>query len=298
MKLIYHPTFNLFLRVILKPFRSIIPKKFHFPVNGKVKVALPEGKSFWFSGNQTSPHTREMYWYGIKGFEYGTIHIFIHLIKQSKCFFDIGANIGYYSLVARCYNKTALIHSFEPLPAAYKYFLKNKELNEFNDIVINSTALSNTNGEAVFYSYKNPKFMDEEDHLRGDSSLVLSDYPNGARIEFKVKTQTLDDYVIENIKPGTKIDLLKIDTEGSENLVFEKAVNVLNDHRPIIMCEIIKGGIEKIIDQQLSSFNYVFFMITEKGLILKPNIIPESIKEDYFCVPKEKAELLSQFLIS
>jgi FkbM family methyltransferase len=297
MKWIYYPGVNLFLRTVLLPFRTLIPKKFLFPVNGSLTVDLPEGKKFIFSGNQTSPHTREMYWYGIKGFEYGTIHIFIDLVKRSKCFFDIGSNIGYYSLVARAYNPGMIIHAFEPLPAANKYLRKNASLNKFNDIVISNFALSNSNGKATFFSYKNPKFMYVEDHLRGDSSLVSSKYNKDARIEFEVNTTTLDDYVKEHLDQGTKVDLLKIDTEGSENLVFEGAVKVLTDHRPVILCEIIKDGIEREINRQLAAHRYKFYLITEQGLIYKQNIIPDKIKEDYFCVPEEKEELIRKYIL-
>ena len=225
MRFIYHPIINSTLRFFLSPFKKLIPKKYHFPVNGKVKVSLPEGKHFIFAGNQTSPHTTVMYWEGVKGFEYGTFIVFEHLIKQSKCFFDIGSNIGYYSLVGRAFNKKTIIHGFEPLPAANKYFKLNASLNNFNNIIISNTALSNENGEATFFSYKNPKFLYLEDHLRGDSSLIASSNVKDTKIEFKVKTQTLDSYVKENLNSEIKIDLLKIDTEGSENLVFAGAEN-------------------------------------------------------------------------
>jgi len=296
-KFIYIPAVNLFVRTVLSPFKSIVPVKYRFPVTGKITVKLPESKSFIFSGNETSPHTRQMFWYGIEGFEYGTLNVFIHLIKQSKCFFDIGANIGYYSLTAACYNTKTNIYAFEPLPAALKYLKINIALNHFNNIVANDLALSNSKGEAVFYSYLNPKFKHISEHLRGDSSLVIGDDIAGERIEFKVETQTLDEYVKLNLKSEQKIDLLKIDTEGSENLVFEGGQMVLSEHRPIIMCEIIKGGIEKIIDSQLSTHNYKFYLIDDKGLIHKTKIEPESIKEDYFCVPQEKVSLIESFIL-
>src|SRR5688500_18132123 len=127
--------------------------------------------------------------------------------------------------------------------------------------------------------------MHVKDHLRGDSSLVISSNDSGPREAFKVRTQTLDGYVKENLPDGTRIDLIKIDTEGSENLVFEKGQMVLAVHRPVIVCEVIKGGIENIINEQLKHHNYTFFRITENGLIHQENINPESLKEDYFCVP-------------
>ncbi len=297
MRLIYNPAINYFLRTVLSPFKKLIPKKYHFPVNGKVNVKLPEGKGFIFAGNQTSPHTTVMYWQGVKGFEYGTLPVFIHLIKQSNCFFDIGANIGYYSLVAAAFNKKAIIHAFEPLPSANKFLRKNVELNNFKNIIVSNAALSNSNGTAKFFSHKNPKYLYVEDHLMGDSSLVAQHEYGSTRFEFDVNTKTLDDYAIENLGPGVKIDLLKIDTEGSENLVFDQAKNVLKEHRPIIMCEIIRGGIEKEVDAQLSAYNYEFYLITEKGLKPQKNINAIDVKEDYFCVPAEKRKLIEQFII-
>ncbi|MGE0568466.1 MAG: FkbM family methyltransferase, partial [Bacteroidia bacterium] len=233
---------------------------------------------------------------GIKGFEYEPYLVFCQLAKSSDLFFDIGSNIGYYSFVAKSFNPSIKVFAFEPMPSVRKYLEINCKLNNFHDVKIHEIALSNSNTEATFYSNKNPRFPEIEDHLYGDNSLIEEATGNISKIEVKVKTQTLDIFVERNLNPDQKIDLMKLDTEGSENLVLEGAKNVLKNHRPIIMCEVIKGFIEKEIETILLSNNYKLFAVNENGLTEVNNLIVEKGKLDFFFVPEEKVDKVEIFL--
>lgn len=294
MPFIHKNPINLILRRALSPFKKVLPSRFYFAINGTEVIKLTEGKTMLFHANPTSNLLRVLFWKGIQGFEYAPYKIFVELAKRSSVCFDIGANIGYYSIVAKIFNPKIIVHGFEPLPSANKYFKINVELNKLNDIHIHQTALTNFNGTATFYSNLNPRFPDEKDHLFGDNSLNTEATGNISKIEVQVKTQTLDSFVSENLTNGEKIDLIKIDTEGTENLVFEGGSNVLSQHRPIIMCEVIKGFIEREIENVLSKHDYLYFEVGEKGLVKVDSLIVASGKTDFFFVPSEKKERISE----
>jgi len=297
MALIHTQPINTIVRTLVKPFSNIISKKFYFAIDGTIDVKLTEGKHLLFTANPTSNLLRVLFWQGIEGFEYNEYKIFTELAKKSNCFFDIGANIGYYSIVAKLFNKNIIVHGFEPLPGARKYFQKNVTLNNFDDIIIQEIALCDQTGEAEFYSNINPRFKHLEDHLFGDSSLDINATGNFQRVKFNVKTDTLDNYVLNNLKSDLKIDLIKMDTEGTENLVLKGAHNVLTFHQPIIMCEIIKGFIEKEMEDILKKYNYSFYIVRTNGLEYSANLVAEKGKTDYFLVPESKSVSIKKFII-
>jgi FkbM family methyltransferase len=298
MALIHTQPINYLLRSILKPFSKFLPKKYYFAIDGRIKVKLTEGKQLIFEANPTSNLLRVLFWNGIKGFEFQEYEIFTNLIKDCKCFFDIGANIGYYSIVAKKFNSSISVHGFEPLPSARKYFEINAALNNIPDIFINEIAISNKNGTATFHSNINPRFRNLKDHLFGDNSLDINSTGNFDRVKLDVKTQTLDSYVEQYLTKNEKIDLIKMDTEGTENLVLQGANIVLTDHRPIIMCEIIHGVIEKEVGEIMVKNNYSFLRIIENRLELTNKLIIDGAKENYFFVPAEKMNIMGNYLDS
>jgi FkbM family methyltransferase len=298
MSFIHKPLPNKIIRSILKPFSRFIPKKFQFAINGTISIELDETHRMLFHANPTSNVFNMLFWGGVKGFEYNEFKVFKHIVKSSKLFLDIGANIGYYSCVAKTYNRSIKVHGFEPMPSANKYFKNNCRINHFEEIGVHETALTNFKGEATFYSNVNPKFPKETDFLYGDNSLNSAATGVISRIEIKVKTDTLDNFVKDHLAPDEKIDLIKLDTEGTENLVMEGAATVLKTHRPIIMCEVIKGFIERELETILSANSYLYFEVKDKGLKEVKKLEVPTGKLDYFFVPSEKVALITDLIIT
>ena len=69
---------------------------------------------------------RELYWNYYKcDFEF--TNILLDLTKNSKVFFDIGANIGYYTMIAKKANPELNIYSFEPSNGPFHFLKQNLE---------------------------------------------------------------------------------------------------------------------------------------------------------------------------
>lgn len=121
-------------------------------------------------------------------------------------FYDIGANCGYYSLLAG--KRQATIHAFEPSNDSLRITRHNILNNAILKTKVHQVALSNQNGSLVFHTYSSS----------GNDSLVKRDIPEGHELKYKknykVKAVKLDDLVLQKSLPLPSI--VKIDIEGAE----------------------------------------------------------------------------------
>ena len=290
--LLYDETINALTRSLLRPFRAVLPTSVKFPVNGTMMVRGKSAPSFKMNTNPTNAVTKFLFWNDIEGFEFNAVQVFLKLLPQTNVFFDIGSNIGYYSLLAASASNDSIeTYAFEPMPSIYDYLVKNCKINKYKNIHPVKLALSDCNGEAEFYAINNPKFA-QFPQLTGDGSLNENSSVNGSKTFFKVQTETLDTFVA-NTLGSKKIDLIKLDTEANEHKVLAGATMVLSKHRPIIQCEVLKNQIEDELENVLAPHNYLYFVATHKGLqvvkSLKGNTTPYN---DHYLVPAEKLEIL------
>jgi FkbM family methyltransferase len=168
------------------------------------------------------------------------------IIKENFLVFDVGAHIGYYTVILSSHLKSGSIIAFEPDKENLKYLKKNVEENSLTNVTIINKAVSNKAGESVFY----------KDINTGRTSSLESNawHPNAAetRTEF-VNTTTVDDsanhYGIPNF--------IKCDVEGHELSVLKGAMKVLN-HKPILFIEVIKENRIDVLDI-LKQYDYKIF---------------------------------------
>ena len=79
-----------------------------------------------------------------------------NFVKFLFTIFDVGANTGIYSLVAKTLNKEAKVFAFEPSSKLSKSLNKNNQINNY-DIICEKIALSNKSDHQIFYdtTYEN-----------------------------------------------------------------------------------------------------------------------------------------------
>lgn len=142
-------------------------------------------------------------------------------IDSNQIFIDIGANVGYYSLkFSSIIGKDGKIIAIEPDPDTFDILNKNYQLNNFQNIESLNLAISEKDG--FLNLFRNEKHS-------GTSSL-FSNSNNDDSI--KIPTKTLDN-LLEN--RFNKIDLIKIDTEGSELSILKGATNILKITNKILI---------------------------------------------------------------
>jgi FkbM family methyltransferase len=130
-------------------------------------------------------------------------------IRDGFVFIDIGANIGAYSLfVAARAQGAACILAVEPQPEIFDRLTYNIRQNPFGCIKAVACAVADKTGELTL-------FLDPRN--RGESSVkVMKSSQSGA---VRVPTKTLLDLIGE--EGFTRIDAIKIDVEGAEDLILE-----------------------------------------------------------------------------
>ncbi len=293
-KAIYNHSINKVLRNINTALAPMLPSVIEISPSGIIKLKNNKGETLKLKTNQTSYLTHLLFWKGYRNFEY--TDIFLRLIKKVDSFYDIGANIGYYSLLAAFENKNIKVTGFEPAAGPLYFFKENIRINKFNNIKIEPFALSHINGEIEFYEVANIKYKYLEHNLAGESNAGSKKEGRNFVIN-KVKTTTLDNYVEMNSE--TKIDLIKLDTEGTENLILANSFKVLRQMKPIIICETLFNKIEPELEKIMKSVGYQFFNHSGTGLKKVESIIrqeDDGIRNCFFVHP-HKYHLIEEFIL-
>lgn len=288
-RIIYHPALNPILLWINRLFSPIT--KFQLPPSGTIKIKTDEGAQFKMITNQTSYVTKLLYWNGANSFEYTPV--FKKLVTSCNVFIDIGANTGYYSLVASMINKEIEVHSFEPAQGPLHYLNKNVMLNNLEKrISVHPIALSGKSGSLNFYEVRNKKYSYLPHNLGGVGSLVHDE----SKTAYSVKTETLDSFI--NEKSISTIDLIKIDTEGTENLILEGAEKIIRKFQPIIICETLFNRIESKLEAIMKNHGYLFFNYKNRKLEEVSTLFREADNgvRDCFFVPLSKLHLIKEFI--
>lgn len=293
-QLIYNPSINYILRNISKIVKPVLKTNFRIPPSGTLNLNTESGL-IKIATNQTSYLTQLLFWNGYKKFEYSAL--FEELVKDISAFLDIGSNIGYYSLLAIKSNPNINAFAFEPALGPKHFLKKNIALNNFQENLIHvDTALSNESGTIDFYEVANKKYTYLTHNLAGEGNAGTKTTSRNF-IKNTVKSMTLSEFVAD--EKITKIDLIKIDTEGTETDILNSGIETLKKHQPIIICETLFNTIENELDDFFTQLNYHKFNHTEKGLKKVKTIKrgkDDGIRNCFF-VPESKLELISKFVV-
>jgi len=141
--------------------------------------------------------------------------LFKRLVDKGMVVVDIGANIGYYTLLAaHLVGEEGKVFAFEPDPYNYSLLCRNIKVNGYRNVIPVQKAVSNEFGETKL-------FLDRS-NLGGHS---LSEANVDLRDTITVEATSLDEY----FKNGDcKVDVIKIDVQGLEMKVLEGMTNLIN----------------------------------------------------------------------
>ncbi|MBN1870873.1 MAG: FkbM family methyltransferase [Candidatus Omnitrophica bacterium] len=141
-----------------------------------------------------------------------------NVLKKGMVVADVGANIGYHTLqIARSVGPEGKVYAFEPDPENYRLLVKNIRENNFKNIITVQKAVSEKTSIGRLFLC--------EEH-RGDHRIYR---PQGTRRRtIEVEMVALDDF-FSNGKP---VDVIKIDVQGAEHLVFSGMRNLMRRRNP------------------------------------------------------------------
>jgi FkbM family methyltransferase len=148
------------------------------------------------------------------------------LVDPGEVFWDVGANIGYFSLLAaRALRHTGQVVAFEPGRVAYGRLLANIALNQFSNILPVKAAVVDKPGEVTLYL--------AEDTADGCASIFGAQA--AAQHCESCPAINLDEFRRRQDLPLP--DFIKIDVEGAELLVLRGAEEILATSRPLLLLE-------------------------------------------------------------
>jgi FkbM family methyltransferase len=187
-------------------------------------------------------------------------------LSPGNTFVDVGANLGIYALVAsRIVGPSGRVIAFEPSQQSFFLLKENVALNSFTNVQIYRVAVSDRTGKAFLYHGADP----------GENSLG-KDPRLGSEGE-EVETQSLDNALGQ--ASVERVDLIKMDVEGAEELVVRGANKIVASHKPAIIFEVNQEASARLglsprgAWDQLKSLGYKFFSVKSNG-VHKANSLP------------------------
>ena len=184
------------------------------------------------------------------------------IVKSNDVCLDIGANIGYFTILMA--KQCELVYAFEPEPTNFMMLLKNIELNDLRKKVCSFDC-------AV---------TDESDYEESTQNLYVCSKNNGMHRTYpsvhcvsepiQVDSIRIDDMKFEVMK----INFIKMDAEGSELPALKGMTELLERDRPVILMEFHPPSIEEKRDNPKEIYDLL------KGLGYKIYLIP-NIKEEF-----------------
>jgi len=226
---------NFFGRLLRLPLK-LIPKKMVLPIlQGKLR-----GKK-WVVG--AGEHG---YWLG--SYEMNKRQAFEDEIKSGAVVYDIGANVGYYSLLAaELVGDEGHVYAFEPLPRNISFLKQHMAINHLENVTVIEAAVSDAGGEAYF----NLGASTSMGHLAETG-------------EITVEKVSLDEMLADGLlKPP---DYMKVDVEGAEYEALMGARKLIEKYRPILFLDTHQREAHKPTIALLEKLDYRFDILDGKAL--------------------------------
>jgi FkbM family methyltransferase len=231
----------------------------HLPRSGRVEARLPDGRMLvlWSRGDDWV--TNQVFWHGWTGHEPETAPLFRALAAEARVTIDVGAHVGFYALVAGHANPAGRVFAFEPLPLAAERLRRHIALNGLANVECLPVAASDAEGDVAFHVPTGHPLPCSA----GTSAAFHAPWAH-AMETMRVPCVTLDGFVRE--RGLAAVDLIKIDVEGGEPAVLRGATEVLERHRPDVVCEVLSAtrAAEELV-AILRPLGYAFYLLTADG---------------------------------
>lgn len=211
-----------------------------------------------------------------------------NMLVPGATFVDVGANLGIYTLVASSIvGHLGRVIAFEPSAQSFPLLQKNIVLNSLTNVCALPAALSEKRGTVRLY------------HAPCCSSgNSLAHHPSFPESFENVTAETLDDFLQR--MPAGRVDLIKMDVQGAEELVLRGAQKVLASMNPAIVFEFWPEGAALLglspygAWDLLEALGYRFFTVGYDSAIESINSAPtESTYSNVLAIHHEKLRAFS-----
>lgn len=226
-----------------------------------ITVQHPCGKPIQFFRADESEIYKYYYWKGFDSYEVEATSFVQERANRYSWFVDIGAYIGHFPIAISFANPAISITCYEPVAMIAQALKNNLTANDLNDVKVIEAAVTQSAGEIEFFL---PEYS-----LSQLSSLgsVHNRFSGGAEnsergCQVTVVKSVEAANILNDLPSG--LGLVKLDTEGTESVIFTSLKNALEERQPDLIFEVIhppEGQIEEI-EGVLLPLGYRFYLLT------------------------------------
>lgn len=187
--------------------------------------------------------------------------LFKQAIKEGMVVVDVGAHIGYYTLMAaKLVGTNGRVYAFEPDPSNCRLLVHNLHENGYENVVAVQKAVANKKAKTVlFLNNKN----------LGSHSLSRDNVPELIN-SIEVESITLNEFFEKEVG-NFKVDFVKIDAQGAEGIIVEGMTKIIQNNDNLkIMMEFWPSGLANLgtdpkkLLVKLRNYGFKFQRINEK----------------------------------
>ena len=211
--------------------------------------------------------------------------LFYALIKPRMTVLDVGANMGYYTLIAaKLVGSAGRAYAFEPDPENCQLIVKSVQLNGYNNVSVFNNAVGDRRGRVKL-------------HLESTNwghSLSPRNINNPAG-SIEVELITLDD-LYQAGKLGDHIHFIKLDVQGAEELVLKGARMIIQEQRPVAVMELEPARLNNMGSDALNLLHWFEHEGYSIRVIEKDIDVPKSATPEMITFAAEKMGVLNVLL--
>jgi FkbM family methyltransferase len=192
-------------------------------------IAHGQGKGLRFNPGGANPG------YVLGTTEPGVQQALVELLEPGMTFYDVGANMGFFSLIAwRRVGPGGRVRAFEPLPGSARTLRHNVALNDAQNVEVVEAAVGAEPGRA--------QLAVTADSVQAHLADIDTDTPTLGVVDVEV---TAVDAEVAAGRPAP--DVVKVDVEGAELAVLDGMRQTFQEHRPALICE-LHGTASEVCD--------------------------------------------------
>jgi FkbM family methyltransferase len=246
----------------------------HLPRTGPVRSSLPNGEvvRLWSRGDDWI--SNQVFWRGWDGYEPETTQLFFKLAQEARVVVDVGAFVGYFSLLAALANRRSRVLAFEPMPDNAERLQRHIRLNRLDNVELVRAAVASSSGTAELFhtGSANPS----------STSLVREFMSSHDVVHASVVPTVALDQFLEDRGVGA-VSLLKLDIETGEPDALRGMSQTLVRDKPAIFCEVLSTDVGRQVQAILAPLGYRFYHLTPEGPREREEIVGHPEWLNYLC---------------
>ena len=214
-------------------------------------------------------------------YEKTEMEMMLRLVKEKSVFFDIGANVGWYTINIAKLVKGVRVFAFEPIQRTFNILEQNIKLNDIQNAAIFNFGLSNKEACLPFYYYPEGSGNASMENVSGRNNIQ----------QITTQVRKLDNFVAEE---GVCPDFIKCDVEGAELLVFRGGEQTISEFKPVVFTEMLRKWSAKFnyhpneLIQFFSGLGYQCFAIRNGRLVQILEITDATVETNFFFLRRTK----------